>query len=200
MPLTLPTLTGRIVRLEPLAEGHREGLRRAADDERIWRYTLTAAHGRSFDSWFEEARARQAAGTQAPFAVCRLGHEDLIGGTSYLDLQLSHKRLEIGATWYVPTQWGTAVNPECKLLMLGHAFDVLGVNRVALVTDRLNERSQAAILKLGARREGVLRAHMIAQGGRVRDTVVFSILAAEWPGVREGLVRRVEEALRGPPR
>jgi RimJ/RimL family protein N-acetyltransferase len=87
--------------------------------------------------------------------------------------------------------WATAVNPECKLLLLQHAFDVLGINRVALITDAMNKRSQSAIAKLGAVREGVLRAHMIAQGGRVRDSVVFSIVAAEWPKVREGLAARL---------
>jgi RimJ/RimL family protein N-acetyltransferase len=191
MSLTVPVLPGRVVRLEPLAEAHREGLRQAADDERIWRHTLTVARGDDFGPWFDEALARQAAGTQAPFAVRRRADQSLIGSTSYLDLQLRHKRLEIGSTWYVPAEWGTAVNPECKLLLLEHAFEVLGVNRVALITDRLNERSQAAIAKLGAVREGLLRGHMISQGGRVRDTVVFSVIAGEWPGVKERLLARL---------
>jgi RimJ/RimL family protein N-acetyltransferase len=104
---------------------------------------------------------------------------------------LKHRRIEIGSTWYRPELWGTAINPECKLLLLAHAFEVLGVNRVALITDGQNERSQAAIAKLGAVREGVLRSHMVVQGGRVRDTVVFSITATEWPAVRQRLVGRV---------
>jgi RimJ/RimL family protein N-acetyltransferase len=104
---------------------------------------------------------------------------------------LAHRRLEIGSTWYEPAARGTAVNPACKLLLLAHAFDVIGVNRVALVTDARNARSQAAIARLGAAREGVLRANMITQGGRVRDTVIFSIVAAEWPAVRAGLLARL---------
>ncbi|HEX5632975.1 MAG TPA: GNAT family protein, partial [Gemmatimonadales bacterium] len=118
----------------------------------------------------------------------------VVGSTSYLDVVPRHRRVEIGSTWYRPDQWGTAVNPECKLMLLGHAFEVLGVNRVALVTDALNHRSQAAIAKLGAVREGVLRAHMVAQEGRVRDTVVFSIVRAEWPAVRDGLLARLAAA------
>jgi N-acetyltransferase len=191
MPLEVPALTGRLVRLEPLAEVHREPLRIAADDERIWRHTITVACGPGFDEWFNEALAGLAAGRRGPFAVRRLADETLIGSTSYLDVALKHKRLEIGSTWYRPECWGTALNPECKLLLLGHAFDVLGVNRVALITDRENERSRAAIAKLGAVQEGVLRSHMVVQTGRVRDTVVFSITATEWPAVRERLRGRL---------
>jgi RimJ/RimL family protein N-acetyltransferase len=186
-------LTGHHVRLEPLAEEHREGLRFAADDERIWVHTLTNAQGAGFDPWFDGTLAEGAAGTQIPFTVRLLADDRLLGSTSYLDIELKHKRIEIGATWYHPSAWATAVNPECKLLLLAHAFEVLGVNRVALITDARNERSQAAIAKLGAVREGVLRSHKIAQGGRVRDTVVFSIIAAEWPAVREGLWKRLKE-------
>ncbi|HEX5818420.1 MAG TPA: GNAT family protein, partial [Gemmatimonadales bacterium] len=128
-----------------------------------------------------------------PFAV-RLADGRLVGSSSYLDITPAHRRLEIGATWYHPDVWATAVNPECKLLLLTHAFEVLQVNRVALVTDALNLRSQAAIARLGAVREGVLRADRITQTGRVRDSVIFSIVAAEWPAVRHGLERRLAEA------
>lgn len=187
----IPTLTGRHVRLEPLAEAHREPLRAAADDVRIWRYTITVARGPGFDEWFDEALAARAAGTRVPFAVRWLADDALVGSTSYLDVVPRHRRVEIGSTWYRPDCWGTAVNPECKFLLLAHAFDVLGVNRVALITDRLNERSQAAIAKLGAVREGVLRAHMVVQGGRVRDSVVFALTAAEWPATRAHLIARI---------
>jgi RimJ/RimL family protein N-acetyltransferase len=188
MALEVPPLAGRHVRLEPLVEAHREPLRIAADDERIWRHTITVARGPGFDEWFNEALA---AGHRVPFAVRRLADDSLIGSTSYLDVVLKHKRLEIGSTWYRPECWATPVNPECKLLLLAHAFDVLGVNRVAFVTDRENERSRAAITKLGAVQEGVLRSHMVVQAGRIRDTVVFSITASEWPAVRERLRARL---------
>jgi len=192
MPLDVPVLTGRWVQLEPLTNEHRDSLRLAADDERIWAHTLTAANGPLFDAWFDDALAERDAGRRAPFTVRRLSDSRILGSSSYLDIQLRHKRIEIGSTWYLPEVWATVVNPECKLLLLRHAFEVLGVNRVALVTDAVNHRSQSAIARLGAVREGVLRAHMVSQGGRVRDTVVFGIVAAEWPRVRDGLLQRLE--------
>lgn len=194
MPLTVPPLTGFGVALEPLAEAHHEALRVVADDPRLWEITLTRGDGPHFDPWFDAALAEHAAGRRVPFAVRRLADGALVGSTSYLDIVPRHGRIEIGSTWYTPAAQGTAVNPACKLLLLEFAFDVLRMNRVALVTDALNRRSQAAIAKLGAVREGVLRAHMIAQGGRVRDTVVFSVTAAEWPAVRAGLRARLGEA------
>lgn len=189
--MTVPPLAGRVVALEPLAEAHRELLRAAADDPRIWTVTLSRGDGAGFDPWFDDALAERAAGRRVPFAVRRVADGRWVGSTSYLDVALHHRRLEIGSTWYAPDTWGSAVNPACKLLLFAHAFDVVGVNRVALVTDALNLRSQAAIAKLGAVREGVLRAHMLAQGGRVRDTVVFSVVAAEWPAVRARLLARL---------
>jgi len=189
-PSGAPTLVGRIVRLEPLTEAHREALRPVAQDERIWTTSLTHALGPSFDTWFDDALAERASGRRLPFAV-RLAEGRLVGSSSFLDVTPAHRRVEIGATWYHPDVWGTAVNPECKLLLLGHAFDVMQVNRVALVTDALNLRSQAAIAKLGAVRDGVLRSDRITQGGRVRDSVVFSILAPEWPSVRARLEQRL---------
>jgi RimJ/RimL family protein N-acetyltransferase len=191
MVITVPVLTGRWVQLEPLAEPHRDGLRRAADDERIWKHTLVVARGPGFDDWFDDALARHQAGTQVPLAVRRRADAQLIGSTSFLDLTLRHRRIEIGSTWYSPEVWGTEVNPECKLLLLTHAFEVLDVRRVALVTDLRNERSQAAIAKLGAVREGVCRSHMVTQGGRIRDSVLFSIIAEEWPAVKQRLAARL---------
>jgi RimJ/RimL family protein N-acetyltransferase len=189
--MNVPTLTGRVVRLEALEERHRELLRPVAQDPRIWTATLTHAMGGEFDVWFDATLAEKAAGTRMPFAVVRLTDGALVGSSSYLDIALAHKRVEIGATWYHPSVWATAVNPDAKLLLLTHAFDVLGCNRVSLVTDALNHRSQAAIAKLGATREGVLRSHMLVHDGRIRDTVVFSIVRSEWPGVRERLVARL---------
>lgn len=194
MSFQAEVLAGRWVQLEPLDSSHRESLREAADDERIWRYTIEVARGKGFDLWFDQALAEQQAGRRIPFAVLHLPDGRLIGSTSFLDVVERHKRVEIGSTWYVPDFWGTAINPECKLLLLSHAFDVFRVNRVALVTDRMNERSQAAIAKLGAIREGLLRNHMVVQEGRLRDSVVFSILASEWPEVRERLRSRLVQS------
>jgi N-acetyltransferase len=189
--MNVPVLTGRWVQLEPLDEQHREGLRLAADDERIWQHTLTDARGEGFDRWFGDAEAGRSAGRQVPFAVRRLADQALIGSTSYLDPVLKHKRVEIGSTWYVPATWATQVNPECKLLLMQHAFEALQMNRVSFVTDLRNTRSQAAIEKLGAVKEGVMRAHAITQGDRVRDSVLYSIVRAEWPAVRERLLARI---------
>jgi RimJ/RimL family protein N-acetyltransferase len=191
--MQVPTLTGRWVALEPLAEAHREPLRRAASDERIWTAIAFRAAGEGFDPWFATALAEREAGRWFPFAVRRLADGACVGSTSYLDIAPKHRRIEIGATWYQPDCWGTRVNPECKLLLLTHAFEVLGVQRVAFITDVLNERSQAAIAKLGATREGVLRSHMLVQGGRTRDSVVYSIVAGEWPRVREALRKRIRQ-------
>jgi RimJ/RimL family protein N-acetyltransferase len=184
-------LTGRHVQLEPLGEQHRDSLRVAADDERIWVHTLVIARGRDFDDWFDAALKNGEAGRQIPFAVRRLADEALLGSTSYLDPAPQHRRVEIGSTWYVPQAWGTAVNPECKLLLLAHAFEKLGMNRVSFCTDIRNTRSQAAIAKLGAVQEGVLRAHMVTQGGRIRDSVLYSITLADWPGVKGRLDARL---------
>jgi RimJ/RimL family protein N-acetyltransferase len=188
-----PALTGRWVRLEPLAEEHREGLRLAADDDRVWEHMTVLGRGPGFDAVFADALAQRAAGRRVPFAVRLLATGELVGATGYIDPVPAHKRIEVGWTWYRPDQWATAVNPECKLLLLGHAFDTLGVNRVALVTDLRNLRSHAAIAKLGAVREGVMRAHAITRGGRVRDSVLFAITAADWPGVKDRLTARLAE-------
>jgi steroid delta-isomerase-like uncharacterized protein len=188
------TLTGRWVQLEPLAEIHREGLRRAADDERIWTHMTVVARGPGFEAWFEDALAEQQAGKRVPFVVRRRGDDRLVGSTSFLSPNVRHRRVEIGSTWYSPDVWSSAVNPESKLLLLTHAFEALGMNRVEFVTDVRNERSQAAIARLGAVREGVCRSHMITQGGRVRDSVLFSITGAEWPGVKERLGERLAAA------
>ena len=184
-------LEGRFVRLEPLAEAHCDGLRAAGDDDRVWEYLTVLGRGEQFDRWFDEAFTQRDVGKRVPFAVRLLATDELVGSTGYFDPQPAHKRVEIGWTWYRPDQWATAVNPECKLLLLSHAFDVLGVNRVQFFTDFLNTRSQAVIAKLGAIREGVLRCHAITRGGRVRDSVRFAIVAADWPGVKERLRARV---------
>ncbi|HSQ56291.1 MAG TPA: GNAT family N-acetyltransferase, partial [Gemmata sp.] len=147
-------LTGRFVRLEPLAEEHREGLRLAADDDRVWEHMLVLGRGAEFDRVFDDAIAQRDAGKRVPFAVRLMATRELVGATGYIDPTPAHKRIEIGWTWYRPDQWATAVNPECKFLLLSHAFDTLGFNRVSFVTDLRNTRSQAAIAKLGAVREG----------------------------------------------
>lgn len=187
MEFTAPSLSGRWVTLDPLAEAHREPLRAAGDDPRIWTFLTIGGPGPAFDEVFDDALAQQAAGRRRPYAVRLNATGELVGATSYIDPLPLHKRVEIGWTWYRPDVWAGPVNPECKLLLMTHAFEALGLNRVQFMADRLNERSLAAIAKLGATREGVLRSVAIVRDGRIRDTVVFSVIASEWPQVKERL-------------
>ena len=175
------TLSGTTLRLEPLTELHREPLRFAAQDERIWEFGIASGLGSAFDSWFDDALRGQNVGTRIPFVVVKTCDSKVVGSSSFLDPSPIHRRVEIGHTWYHPSEWGSSVNPECKYLLIGHAFESLGMNRVSFNVDRTNLRSQKAVLKLGAVQEGILRQHAITYTGRVRDTVVFSISKDEWP-------------------
>jgi RimJ/RimL family protein N-acetyltransferase len=156
---------------------------------------LVDPRGDRFDAWYDGMLKEHQAQERIAFSVRLVADGRLVGSTSYLDVHEKHKRIEIGSTWYTPDQWQTATNPECKLLLLRHAFEVYGMNRVSLVTDLRNERSQAAIAKLGAQREGILRSHMITRGGRIRDSVVFSILSSQWPSVKARMEARLAHQL-----
>lgn len=191
-PIQPATLTGRFVRLEPIEERHRDGLRAAADDPRIWPYMpMNGAPGADFDRMVTEAIAAKQSGTTLPFVVRRLSDDAVVGSSRYLNIAVEDGNLEIGWTWYAPTAWAGAVNPESKRLMLEHAFGTLGAVRVGLRCDGRNKRSHDAILRLGAVKEGVLRRHKLVHDGFIRDTVQFSILAEEWPAVRDRLDRRL---------
>lgn len=178
------------VRLEPFAPARREGLRAAcAADPATWNdlypYSML---GEGFDVQWARLEAEAAKGATLPFAVivdgvCR-------GMTTYLAVERFHRTVEIGATYYEPSVRGGPVNPSCKRLLLGHAFDC-GANRVQFRVDAINARSRAAVLKLGAVQEGILRRDRITWTGRGRDTVTFSILAEEWPAVRDRLDARL---------
>jgi N-acetyltransferase len=196
MPATAPVpvvLTGRHVRLEPLAAGHIPDLFAAGGcDEEVWRW-MSAATPRT-----EAEMGRLAAtltggavGDAVFFAVVALATGRAVGWTAYLEISEQDERLEIGHTWYGRDHWRTAVNTEAKLLLLTHAFDGLGMGRVQWKVDHLNTRSQNAVLRLGARREGVLRRHRRRVDGTWRDSVYFSMLADEWPDARRRLTRRL---------
>lgn len=189
MQLRPVTLVGRLVLLEPIAERHIPDLVRHAADPEIW----THFGGPKLDT-VETLRARVEAqqgererGQAVTFAVVSLLTSEAIGTTTYFDVSAPDRRLEIGSTWLGRSVWRTAVNTECKLLLLDHAFESLGCLRVQLKTDILNVRSQTAIARLGAVREGVLRAHMRRRDGTQRDTVMYSIIAEEWPTVKARL-------------
>jgi N-acetyltransferase len=186
-------LAGRHVRLEPLSRAHVGDLAVAGADAEVWRWLRFPAprDGDDMARIVASLLARAHAGELVPFAQVETAGGRAVGVTTYDDLALEDRRIEIGGTWLGRPWWRTAINTEAKLLLLEHAFETLGVNRVSLKTDHRNERSQAAIARLGAVREGVLRAHMLRPDGTVRDTVYFSILAAEWPAVKARLRERL---------
>jgi RimJ/RimL family protein N-acetyltransferase len=185
-------LEGRVVRLEPLRLEHAEDLAAVACDEDIWRY-MPLRTPRSVGDvrvMIEDALTRAGDGSEVPFATVVRESGRAVGSTRYIDIRRAHRGLEIGWTW-IGREWQrTAVNTECKLLMLEHAFEALGAVRVQLKTDARNVRSQRAIERIGAQREGVLRAHMILPDGFVRDSVMYGITADEWPRVKTALIAR----------
>lgn len=187
------TLTGRTVRLEPLSTDHIPDLARVGLEEGIWRFMRygTILSQESLGEWVQDLLRLQEEGTELPFAVIYLEHGRAIGCTRYLNIQIADRSLEIGGTWYGLDYQGTAVNSECKYLLLKHAFETLGCIRVQFKTDARNLRSQRAIEKLGAVREGTLRSHMITSDGYVRDSVFYSILDREWYQVKANLERRL---------
>jgi RimJ/RimL family protein N-acetyltransferase len=189
-------LEGRFVRLEPYDDALKADLAQALDvDQDAWNLLSRPGNGGYFEQWWADAARTRAAGTGISFAVRRLSDRRMVGTTSYLNLRPADRIAEIGATFLHPDVRAGAVNPEMKRLMLAHAFDggLFGqpAHRVEIVTDAVNLRSQAAIAKLGAVREGVLRRHKMTWTGRVRDTVMFSIIAEEWPAVRARLDERL---------
>ena len=187
------TLTGRHVRLEPLTRAHADPMFAAAADPQLWRWTLTQiASMEDMREYVEAALAAQAAGTALPFATLDASTGEVIGSTRFGNIDVANRHVEIGWTWLRRDRQRTACNTEAKYLMLSHAFDVLGCIRVELKTDALNQQSRAAILRIGAVEEGILRRHMITASGRTRDSAMYSILDREWPEVR----RRLEEKLK----
>jgi RimJ/RimL family protein N-acetyltransferase len=191
LPIDAVVLENAFVRLEPLIEGHREGLRGAGRDRDLWRFASINQHGADFDAWMDERRAANAGGGELTFTVFDKASGDVAGSTSYLAIVLAHKRLEIGWTWYAKRFWAGAVNPSCKRLLMAHGFETLGLNRIELKLDATNERSWKAVERLGAKYEGIFRQHMTMPDGRLRDTAYFSVIRPEWPSVRSGLDARL---------
>jgi len=191
------TLTGKLIRLEPLSENHASDLSLVGLDPSIWRYMLYGdiLTGAQMRAWVMEMLERQAKGADLPFAVIDLQTGRAIGATRYLDIQPHNRSLEIGGTWYGLDFQGTGVNTEAKYLLLQHAFEDLDCIRVQLKTDSRNQRSQRAIERLGAVNEGLLRKHIIQPNGYQRDSVIYSIIDTEWPGVKVSLESRLEKIL-----
>lgn len=187
------TLHGNAVRLEPLHQRHFDGLQKASAHSSIWTWLLGVDGTKPdvFRNDFDEALASAKAGTTVPFAIIDYASNEVVGTTRYMDIRREHWGMEIGWTWLTPSAQRTAINSEAKLLLLEHAFEKLRALRIQLKTDAQNLRSQTAIARIGATREGVLRSHMICADGRVRDTVMFSILLSEWPSVKKALVTKI---------
>ena len=185
-------LSGKHVRLEPLQVEHAAGLRIAIADGELWRLWFTAVpKPGEMDAYVAAALAEQAAGISLPFVVLD-SKDDVVGSTRYCNVDAANRRLEIGYTWYAARVQRTGLNTEAKLLLLGHAFQTLDCVAVEFRTNWFNDRSRAAIARLGAKQDGVLRHHRLMPDGSFRDTVVFSIIASEWPGVRRNLQFKLE--------
>ena len=188
MNVTPLTLQGRIVRLEPLSQAHVPELCRNGLDAELWRWIPTpVASAEQMRGYVQTALKEQQSGDSLPFAIVSQASGRAVGSTRYMNIVPAHRRLEIGSTWLTSDVQRSGANTEAKLLLLTHAFEVLGAHRVELKTDALNEKSRAAIARIGAVEEGIFRRHVVCASGRVRDTVYFSIIDGEWPAVKARL-------------
>ncbi len=194
-------LTGKHVVLEPLRLDHANELLVAGGDDATWKYMARPAlrSPEDAESMIRQALIETEARREVAFAIVATASGKVVGSTRFLDIQRPHRALEIGWTW-IGTSWQrTAINTECKLLLLGHAFDTLGAHRVTLKTDARNDRSQRAIERIGGVREGVLRRHRVCWDGFVRDTVYYGVVDHEWPAVRIRLERMLQARGAGDP-
>ena len=194
LKLEPPTLAGNLVRLEPLQAKHATDLYRAAQDPAIWTYMPQLPIGSlaEMEQMIAVALQNQASGTSMPFAIIDLAQNCAVGSTRYLDLRPDDRGLEIGWTWLSSSVQRTGINTECKYLLLRHAFEIWRAIRVQLKTHHLNIKSQRAIERLGAVKEGTLRNHMIMPDGSYRHSVFYSILESEWPQVKAGLEAKMQ--------
>jgi RimJ/RimL family protein N-acetyltransferase len=187
-----PTLTGTLVTLEQLSHDHTSDLADAVADGELWRTWYTSIpKPEEVPAEIDRRLAEQQAGRMAPWAIRRNDTGAICGVTTYMNIAAEHARVEIGSTWMAPSAHGTGINADAKLQLLTRAFDVLGCNVVEFRTHWHNQQSRAAIARLGAKQDGVLRNHQVWKDGSLRDTVAFSIISGEWPAVRSGLNARV---------
>jgi N-acetyltransferase len=180
-------LTGDHAKLEPLLREHRDALIEAVKDGELWKLWYTSVPSpERMEAEIERRLGLQAAGSMLPFTV-RNAEGKIVGMTTFMNIDATHKRVEIGSTWYAKIVQRTPVNTECKLMLLRHAFENLDCIAVEFRTHFFNHQSRRAIERLGAKQDGILRSHQVAPNGSLRDTVVFSIIASEWPAVRAHL-------------
>ena len=188
------TLSARGVSLVPLALAHEAGLREAAADGELWNIRVTSVpEPQDTRKYIEDALAMRAAGNRFPFAVIDDSSGKVMGSSSYHDIVPAIGRLEIGWTWYAKSHQRSHVNSTCKLLLMTHAFEALGCHVVGWRTDNFNFASQAAIERLGAKKDGVLRGHALRRDGTIRDTVMYSLRSGEWPEVRAQLLHALNK-------
>ncbi len=184
-------LEARGIRLVPLTLAHEAGLRAAAADGELWNIRVTSVpEPGQTRQYIEDALAMREAGNRFPFAVTDAASGEVLGSSSFHDILPAVKRVEIGYTWYAKRCQRSHVNTTCKLLMMTHAFDTLGCHVVGWRTDNFNFASQAAIERLGARKDGVIRGHALRRDGTIRDTVMYSLRSGEWPEVRAQLLHQ----------
>ena len=182
------TLEGKHVKLEPLSSKHKEDLCAAIMDGELWKLYLTLVpHPDNIDAFFNMAQANFENDDGLPFAIVDKRSQRVVGSTRFMKANLPHKCVEIGYTFLGKSWQKTIINTEAKYLLLNHAFETLDLNRVELKTDYLNQQSRSAILRLGAKEEGVMRSHMIMPDGRLRDSVFYSIVKHEWLGIKQHL-------------
>ena len=195
------TLVGSTIRLEPLSIDHLDGLAEIGLDPELWRWIGFPVRTREdLRRYIDDGLRDREAGRAMPFATVLLDGGRPIGSTRYGNVDLFNRRVEIGWTWVARPWQRSSVNTEAKLLMLEHAFEHLGCNRVEFKTDSLNEQSRGALLGIGAKEEGTLRNHMVTESGRLRHSVYYSVIREEWPAVRDGLRGRLERyAAAAPP-
>lgn len=193
-PRSTPTLSGNTVELRPLHEGHRQALLDAASDGELWNFKLTIVPGpETIDAYLARALDGQRAGTVMPFVTVRRADDRIVGTTRFWKVDYANRKLEIGSTWLAVSAQRSAINTEAKYLMLKYAFETLRFVRVQFTTDESNEKSRAAILRLGAKQEGLVRNERIMPDGRKRNSYRFSIIEDEWPAVRSGLEAKLRE-------
>lgn len=188
MEIHKTVLTGARVRLEPLTQSHLPGLASAIADGELWKIPVTnVAHPDDLPRFLEAAETAFAAKKELAFATIDIASGSVVGSTRFRNIEVAHKRVEIGATFIARSWQRTHINTEAKYLMLRHAFEDWQCNRVEFMTDVLNTKSRNALMRIGAKEEGVLRSHMVMRDGRIRDSVLFSITGGEWPRVKGAL-------------
>jgi N-acetyltransferase len=188
-----PTLTGKLVELRPLQQDHAAQLLQAAADGQLWNMKMTVVPGlQTVDSYVATALQGRGAGTVMPFVIVRRDTGETVGSTRFWKIDRANRKVEIGHTWLSESTQRSGINTEAKYLLLTHAFEVMGAVRVQFTTDELNEKSRAAILRIGAKQEGIVRHERIMPDGRKRNSVRFSIIDFEWADVKAMLQQKME--------